>query len=74
MGGSRDPLTNTAANGVWLCGSCHRRVESHRERAMDQGWLVRQGQDPQAIPVYYHSSRWVHLMIDGDLIPAAPDE
>ena len=55
MGGSRLPSTDSAANLVVLCGSgtsgCHGWVESHRTEALGLGWLIRQGQDPEAIPV-----------------------
>lgn len=67
MGGSKDPLTNSPANGVLLCPDCHRFIESHREKALTLGWLVRQGVDPQTVPVYYHGSRWALLTIDGAL-------
>lgn len=65
MGGSKDPLTNTPANGAWLCPDCHRFIESHREKALSLGWLVPQGIDPQTVPVFYHGSEYVYLTIDG---------
>lgn len=52
-GGSRKKDTNTASNGLWLCGACHRFVESYRSVAFEKGWLVRQSQSPLATPVMY---------------------
>lgn len=55
MGGSRDPLTDSAANLLLLCGSgttgCHGWVEANRAAARDLGLLVRQGEDPATVPV-----------------------
>lgn len=50
-GGTRRPETNHACNGGALCGSCHRITESHRFQAYEEGWLVKQSQDPATIPV-----------------------
>lgn len=51
MSGTRRPETNYASNGALLCGQCHRVVESHRSKAFDDGWLVRQSHNPAEIPV-----------------------
>lgn len=67
MGGSRDPLTNSPANGVLLCAWCHRWVESHRTDAMNDGWLLHQGHDPTLVPVLYQGSDWTHLTVDGGM-------
>lgn len=69
MGGSKDPITNTPANGVLLCATCHRYIESHRDEALRTGWLVRQSQDPRDVPVLYRGTRWVTLTLDGELCP-----
>ena len=66
-GGSKDPLTNTAANGVLLCSGCHRWIESHRADALDEGWLVRQSQDPRTVPLLYRGSKWACLTLDGGI-------
>lgn len=68
MGSSRRPDTNTASNGVLLCGLCHRIVESHREQAYEQGFLVHQGHAPMAIPLLRRGF-WVYLRDDGEIIP-----
>lgn len=67
MGGSKDPLTNTAANGVLLCTDCHRFVESHREEGLTLGWLVPQGVDPRTVPVLYQGSQYLYLATDGGM-------
>ncbi|AIK69329.1 HNH endonuclease [Mycobacterium phage ThreeRngTarjay] len=66
IGGSKDPATNAPANGVLLCPSCHRWIESNRDRARQDGWLVRQGQNPADIPVRYRGE-WVLLREDGSI-------
>lgn len=55
MGGSRNPVTNSAVNGVLLCGSgttgCHGEVERDRLQAMADGWIVPDHEDPTLIPI-----------------------
>jgi hypothetical protein len=55
MGGSKDPLTNSPANLLLLCGSgttgCHGWIESHRATAYELGLLVHGWQDPRAVPL-----------------------
>lgn len=70
LGGSKDPLTNTAANGVFICRPCHSDIESNRTRALMDGWLLRQGQDPRDIPVLYRGTTWSFLTEDGTVRPA----
>ncbi|AER47964.1 HNH endonuclease [Mycobacterium phage Courthouse] len=66
MGGSKDPLTNSPANGILLCGGCHRWAESNREKAFEGGWLVRQGKNPAEAPIHYRGE-WKLLGIDGSI-------
>lgn len=74
MGGSKDPQTHKPSNLIRLCGSlnvtgnCHAWVESHRTEALNEGLLVRQGQDPREVPVKL-SRGWVFLDDDGNYIP-----
>lgn len=51
MGGSKDPASGTAANGLWVHPSCHTKIESDREQAYAKGYLVHQGKDPAKVPV-----------------------
>lgn len=67
MGGSKDPLTNTPANGVLLCTDCHRHIESQRDEGLEQGWLVRQGVDPRTVPVLYQGSQYLYLATGGGM-------
>lgn len=69
MGGSRDSLTNSAANGVLLCRICHHLIESHRDKALELGWLVRQGHDPRDVPLLLYGTTWVLLDTNGGMKP-----
>ena len=64
MGGSKHPTTNTAANALHVCVDCHRDIESDRQAALRFGWLVRQGQAPDAVKVL-RKGEWVRLADDG---------
>lgn len=59
-GSSDRGSTNQPSNLICLCEPCHREVESRRTLAFDQGYLVRQGEEPQTAPVLYRG-RWVLL-------------
>lgn len=61
-------MTNEPPNGVLLCTACHRWIESHREQALSEGWLVRQGQDPGAIPILYHGAYRALLTEQGTIL------
>lgn len=60
LGGSRCIDTNGLANLVYVHTGCHADLESHRERAVANGWLIRQGFDPSTVPFLYRG-RWVLL-------------
>jgi hypothetical protein len=49
------------ANGLALCLVCHLMVESNRELALENGWLVRQEHDPAGVAVMRHGSDWYLL-------------
>lgn len=68
LGGSKNPATGQASNGLMVCLPCHSHAESNRAEALDRGWLVRQGADPAAVPVYRYR-RWVLLDDEGGLTP-----
>lgn len=69
MGGSRDPGINSVCNLMLLCGSgttgCHGWVESHRQDAMAEGWLVPRTADPAGAPVKIWGIGWVKLTAAG---------
>lgn len=65
MGGSKAADTNSPVNLLLLDPSCHDRVEKERTAAYEGGWLVRQDEDPAAVPVLICAERWVLLKEDG---------
>lgn len=69
MGGSKDPSSGGAANGLSCCTPCHQHLETvERAEALDRGWIVRQGHNPAEVPVYRYK-RWVLLDDEGGLTP-----
>ncbi|AID58904.1 hypothetical protein PBI_GAIA_85 [Mycobacterium phage Gaia] len=54
-GGSKNPQTNTPANAFAVCFEDHARIESYRAKALENGWLVRQGKNPAEVPILYRS-------------------
>lgn len=73
MGGSRDPVIDSPANGISLCGSgstgCHGWVETHRTEAYLSGMLVKRGTDPATVPLRWRGRR-VLLTHDGRTVSA----
>ena len=69
-GGSSLALINYGlANLLHLHRSCHELVESNRQRALENGWLVSQWRAPATVPV----KRWDGLFLladDGSVSPA----
>lgn len=65
MGGTERPETNKPQNLVYLGADCHRLIESSRARALADGWLVTQHDDPATVPVLIRGERWVYLTADG---------
>jgi 5-methylcytosine-specific restriction protein A len=64
MGGSKDPLTGSAANCLLLHPNCHATIESLREVAFQNGWLVHSWEDPRDVPVRI-GNVMVRLGVDG---------
>jgi 5-methylcytosine-specific restriction enzyme A len=62
-GGSKRPETNQAANALAVCRDCHRLIESQREIAYANGWLVKQQHTPAEIPVL---RRHVWVVLDNE--------
>ena len=60
---------NELSNAMHLCGSgttgCHGMVTENPALAYENGWSVRSGHDPAAIPVLRFGSDWVLLADDG---------
>ncbi|RDI32410.1 hypothetical protein DEU38_103143 [Rhodococcus sp. AG1013] len=53
MGGSRRKSTNTPSNALAVCWPCHAHIEANREKALVNGWLVSQGDEPVEQPVVW---------------------
>jgi len=66
MGGSKDPETNRASNGVLLCPRCHEMIERFRREFLYSGWLVLQGKHPAETPIW-RNKQWVRLDDDGGI-------
>ncbi len=73
MGGSKDKVVGTAANGIWVHPHCHVQIESQRDDAREKGWLVPQSLNPAEVPFKKYNG-WVMLHEDGTytMIPS-PD-
>lgn len=78
-GGSSLAWVNAAANGIVLCGSgttgCHGEVESHREDAMRDGFLVSANGRLRAdeVPTRHQRLGLVLLIDDGTYEPVGED-
>jgi 5-methylcytosine-specific restriction protein A len=66
MGGSSRGTTNTAANGLHLCGVCHRLVELNRTLALLLGWLLPQAATEPAQHRVMYRGEWALLDDNGD--------
>lgn len=51
MGGTKRKESGTAANGIYVHLKCHMDIESNRQAAFDNGWLVHQLAEPAVIPI-----------------------
>lgn len=67
MGGTKREWVNSVPACVLLCRVCHRWVESQRSVALASGWLVREGTDPETVPVTTTMGRRMLLHSDGTL-------
>jgi hypothetical protein len=66
MGGTKEAVAGSPANGILLHPLCHARIESDRLQALQNGWLVRQGIDPAVTPIRLWVG-WVTLTLDGSM-------
>lgn len=74
MGGSTDPVTNTPANLLRVCGAgsatgCHFLIETNRARSYNLGLLIRRHVPPTDVPVLLRHG-WVFLNDEGNYLPA----
>lgn len=75
MGGSRSDHVNRPSSLLAVCGSgtsgCHGLVESQRQLALANGWLVPHGEMPAEIPVELHRGL-VYLDDSGECVEGSP--
>lgn len=64
MGSTKRPESASAANCLVLHPSCHEYIERNRAESLDNGWLVRQSDDPRTVPVFI-TGVWTLLNEDG---------
>jgi hypothetical protein len=78
MGGSRNPLRSTPANGVPICGSgttgCHGWTERHPLPAGLMGWRLAQWQDQLTEPFWTRFGWKIWTCVDGFYAVAYVDE
>lgn len=72
MGGSKRSETGSPVNALYLCQECHAWIESLRDHALRNGWLVRQSHDPALIPVNYRGT-FSTLTNEGMVNPVMPE-
>jgi hypothetical protein len=65
----RDGSEHSAANGIWLCPSCHAWVHAHPSEAQLSGWVVSRWADPMQVPVEHARFGTVLLTPHGGVIP-----
>jgi hypothetical protein len=70
MGGTKRNDSGLPGNCLVVHPSCHAMIETSRERALRNGWLVSQWKDPQTVPVKLWSG-WALLRDDGSVLHKA---
>jgi 5-methylcytosine-specific restriction protein A len=76
-GGTSEAYINSPSNLLNLCLPCHADIESNREEAKAQGWLLPRNNpdiDPTTEPILTHEFGWVLLDDLGYRTPCAPRE
>lgn len=68
MGSTNRPESASPANCLLLHPACHDYIEKHRTESFNNGWLVRQQDDPRLMPVLI-AGHWSILFDDGSLRP-----
>lgn len=63
MGGTKNPESRSAANGMYVHLRCHQRIELNRADALRKGWLILQSGDLSQ-PIRLHHG-WAVLHEDG---------
>ncbi len=66
MGGTKQQVAGSPANGLYVHQKCHETIERNRSTGLRKGWLVRQGDDPVQVPVQLWYG-WRLLRDDGSV-------
>lgn len=77
MGGTRDPLLNTAANAALLCPPSHRLAETRSAEMLALGFWQRQGTDPRLAPMMLWTPGgrvMVWRGVSGEYLPEPPKQ
>jgi len=75
MGGTSDPVKNSAANGCLLSPEAHRIAEARDPHMREMGFWLPQGTDPRAEPMMLHGTGpLVWRSEDGEYLFAPPQE
>ncbi len=61
------------SNVLWACRACHRYCHDYPATARGHGWMLRNGDNPPAEPVFY-CNRWVLLDDEGGHTPHRGEE
>lgn len=56
---------HTVSNCAYLCADCHARCHANPAEANALGWILREGQDPAAVPVWLGGRKRVLLATGG---------
>jgi 5-methylcytosine-specific restriction protein A len=73
MGGTRRRESATASNGMYVHLACHMDIESNRQLALANGWLVQQTHEPVDVAVKLWNG-WMMLDDEGWAQPVKQDE
>jgi 5-methylcytosine-specific restriction protein A len=65
MGGSHDQSVHSLANLICLCRNCHDYIHAHPLESYGFGFLVRNGDDPEKVPVWFGRQYRMWLSADG---------
>ena len=72
MGGTKIKGKESAANGIYVHNSCHRMIESERERAYMLGWLVKSNMSTASQEIKLWDG-WFLLTDEGARLPHSPE-
>lgn len=72
MGGTKNPESKSASNGLYVHLKCHAKIEQNRSIAYDNGWLVHNWDSSEDSPVLMWDG-WKLLNSDGTLTPVSSE-